>query len=76
MLLAKAALMQKSSLLLKKAYAIDDALLEAEVITKQKQIQRLEKTIDSQKTLSKFLTEHNIWSMLPKDNKQNNKHSK
>lgn len=76
MLLAKAALMQKSSLLLKKAYAIDDALLEAEVITKQKQIQRLEKTIDSQKTLSKFLTEHNIWSMLPKDNKQNNKRSK
>ena len=57
-LLAKAALMGKSSLLLKQAYAIDDALLEAEVLFKQKQIQRLEKTIDSQKAMANFLSEH------------------
>ena len=57
-LLAKAALMGRSSLLLKQAYAIDDALLESEVLFKQRQIQRLEKTIDSQKTLANFLSEH------------------
>jgi hypothetical protein len=65
--LAQAALTENSSRILKKAYVIDNALLEAEVEMKQKQCLRLEQTISSQKSLSKFLTEHNIWGLLPKD---------
>jgi hypothetical protein len=61
---AKAALKGKSDSMLLKAFAIDNALLKAETKMLEKDADRLERTTKSQKVLSKFLMEHNIWGLM------------
>jgi hypothetical protein len=61
---AEAAMQEKSSALLLQTFKIDNALLKAETKMMQQEVDRLERTIKSQKFLGKFLTEHNIWALL------------
>eukprot|EP00539_Tryblionella_compressa_P003416 CAMPEP_0178748786 /NCGR_PEP_ID=MMETSP0744-20121128/9063_1 /TAXON_ID=913974 /ORGANISM="Nitzschia punctata, Strain CCMP561" /LENGTH=271 /DNA_ID=CAMNT_0020402157 /DNA_START=102 /DNA_END=917 /DNA_ORIENTATION=- len=63
---AQAALEGKSSNVLLRAFHIDNGLLKAEIKMAQREIDRLERTTKSQRVLSKFLTEHNIWGLLTK----------
>ena len=47
-----------------RAYRVDHALLSAQIKSLQKEVECYEKTTDSLEAIGKFLTEHNIWSIL------------
>lgn len=49
-----------------RAYRIDHALLTTHVSMLQKEIERYEKLVESQEDVGKFLTDHDVWSILKK----------
>ena len=53
--------------ILLRSFRIDHALLTTQIDQIQKNMERSEKTRKSQEIVGKFLTEHNVWSILKTD---------